>query len=248
VRPHAKVVIVCACLAGLFMPAPAEALWGRGWLERLSGPGPFQGNVYHLRFLCFTSPSSGDDREAATASLDEHASVRRLVAPSVADAQAYASAAGCNFLADDKPRLEVGILVGRMESTANALDYSHLTSPMDTSVKLRTWAITFDVRVNRVLDVGVGAGRASFKPGADASLFTDFGRAMVQPLRVTVRPLAAVSNEKILQALTLRFDATKFAGGFTAEDFGARPGTFNEPGEILWNWSAVIDLGAILWR
>jgi hypothetical protein len=126
--------------------------------------------------------------------------------------------------------------------------WSQLTSPVDTSVKLRTWAITFDFRVNRVLDVGVGAGRASFKPGADAGLFTDFGRGMVQPLRVTVRPLAAVSDEKILQALTLRFDATKFAGGFTAEDFGARPGTFNEPGEILWNWSAVVDLGAILWR
>ena len=245
-RPHATVVIVCACLAGLLTPAPAEALWGRGWLERLSGPGPFWGNVYHVRFLCVTGPS--DDRQAAADSFEEHPGVRKLVRPGVAGKRAYASAAGCNFLADDQPRLEVGLLVGRMESTENALDYTHRASPIDTSVKLRTWAITFDFRVNRVLDVGVGVGRASFKPAADAALFPDFGRTMAQPLRVTVRPLAAVSNEKILQALTLRFDATKFAGGFTADDFGARPGTFNEPGEILWNWSAVVDLGAILWR
>jgi hypothetical protein len=241
VRANARVVLACACLLGLFTPTPAYALFGSGWLERLSGPGPFKGWVFNDRFLCLTVPRKGDDRD-----LQEWA--RKLTYPREEGKRAYLSLVGCNFLPSDDPRLEIGVQGGWLKSTDNVLDYNGLgLSDDDKEVKLTQWMITADIRVNRVLDVGAAIGRARFRPGG-VDLFDDFSRTVTQPLRLTTRPLAALSNDKRLEALVVRFDATKFHGGFTDADFGARPGTFNEPGEILWNWAILVDPFALLWK
>jgi hypothetical protein len=100
--------------------------------------------------------------------------------------------------------------------------------------------------VNRILDVGAAYGRGWFSSPDD--IFPDFSRAVWQPMRLTTRPLAAVSNNRNLDFIIVRFDATRFLGTFTAEDFGAAPGTYNEPGETIWTWSIRADVGALLWR
>jgi hypothetical protein len=249
VRATARIVVAGACLVGLFTPAPAYALWGGGWLERLSGPGPFSGWVVNPRFLCVSAPMEGNERAAARDNLGRHEWSRRLIYPSDAEARIYASAIGCGFLHAEQPRLEVGLERGWMNSTDNVLDYSNFPlSDEDKEVKLRTLMITADMRINRVLDVGMAIGRASFSPGSDHALFNDFSRTVSQPLRVAARPLTAFSKDRRAEALVIRFDATKFHGGFTAEDFGANPGSYNEPGEIVWGWSIRVDPLALLWR
>ena len=248
-RPKARVVFICVCLLGLLVPSPAYALFGSGWLERLSGPGPFSGWAVHPKFLCLTTPMETDERSSARDNLGRHEWTRRLVYPSDAEARVYGSVIGCGFLHPEQPRLEVGLERGWMESTDNVLDYSNFPlTDEQREVKLRTLMITADMRINRMLDVGVAIGRASFSPGSDHALFNDFTRTASQPLRVAARPLAAFSKDRRAEAIVLRFDATKFHGGFTAEDFGANPGTYNEPGEIVWGWSIRVDPLALLWR
>jgi hypothetical protein len=68
-----------------------------------------------------------------------------------------------------------------------------------------------------------------------------------QPLRVTSRPLSAFSRDRRAEAVQLRFDTTLFAGGYSDADFGARQGTFNEPGELVWGWAVIVDASAFLW-
>jgi hypothetical protein len=239
-------VVLAALVVSLGLPAPAHALWGGGWLERLSGPGPFWGQVFDARFLCVTLPGKTAEAEAV---LKDNKWGQRLT-HKLGD-RAWLTAAGCQFLntSSNDPRLEVGVDFGFLKSSENVLNYSNHPglSADDKDVGLRTFALTADIRVNRVLDVGASIGRASFR-SPESDLFSSFSRTVSQPFRVTVRPLVFLSPRGRAEAFVLRFDATKFHGTFTAEDFGAVPGTFNEPGEIIWAWSFRVDPLALIWK
>jgi hypothetical protein len=239
-------VVVATLLLLVIGPRPALALWGGGWLERLSGPGPFWGNVFDERFLCVTLPGKDADAEAV---LKDNEWGQRLTRK-LGD-RAWLTVAGCQFLNTSRndPRLEVGVDFGFLKSSENVLNYANRPglSEGDKEVGLRTFALTADIRVNRVLDVGASIGRASFR-SPESGLFQDFSRTVAQPLRVTVRPLAFLSESSRTEAFVMRFDATKFFGTFTAEDFGALPGSFTEPGEINWAWSFRVDPLALIWR
>ena len=241
-RHKAALVVAAALVASLIAPAPAHALWGDGWLERLSGPGPFWGNVFDLRLLCIAGPDAKDQTSTSDPPLG------KKLTYAISD-RVWLTGAGCHMLGRDDKRVEIGVDFGFLKSSANVLDYSNHPGSSDDErdVKLRTFAVTADLRVNRILDVGAAIGRASFRP-AEGALFPKFTRTLLQPLRITVRPLAFVANSRRSEALTLRFDATKFHGTFTAEDFGAVPGTFTEPGEITWAWSFRVDPFALFWR
>jgi hypothetical protein len=240
------IVVAAALLFSVIVPRPAFALWGGGWLERLSGPGPFWGNVFDERFLCVALPGKAADADSV---LRDNEWGRRLTRQ--IGSRTWISAAGCQFLNTDRndPRLEVGVDFGFLSSSHNVLNYSNRPglSEDDKKVGLRTFALTADVRVNRLVDVGASIGRASFR-SPDADLFPGFSRLMVQPLRVTVRPLVFLSTSSRSEAFVLRFDATKFSEAFTDADFGAAPGTFNEPGEITWAWSFRVDPLALIWK
>lgn len=232
-------VVAGACLLLLIIPTPAHALWGGGWLEKLSGPGPFRGHVFDARLLCIAAAKHTDQRDRDT--------IGGRVTSELGD-RAWVTPVGCHFLGRDDQRVEFGVDFGFLGSTANVLDYSQRgpLSEDDTKVNVRTFMVTADLRVNRVVDVGAAIGRASFNPERD-DLFDGFSRTVLQPIRVTTRPLSIFSERKWTEALVVRFDATKFNGCFSAEDFGARPGTFNEPGEITWAWSIRVDPFAFFW-
>jgi hypothetical protein len=239
-------ILAGACLLCLVTPAPADALIGRGWLERLSGPGPFRGWSLDARLLCLATPEKVDLRSMAQ-TFDDSPGVARLTFPRSENGRAWITGAGCHFLDSNRPRLEFGLEYGRLHSVRNVLDYRG--RPGDDSeprVNLNTFMVTADIRVNRILDVGAAIGRGAFSSPDD--VFGDFTRTVTQPMRLTTRPLSAFSTDKRLEALVVRFDATKFLGEFTAEDFGARPGTFSEPGEIIWTWSIRVDPFALFWR
>ena len=250
-RPHASAVVVAACLFALCSPAPAHAAFGSGWLERLSGPGPFAGWALGPRLLCISTPRTAAEAQAVGDALEKSVWGRRLTFPSDDNtARIYVTGAGCHFLPNESPRLEIGFERGWLHSVENVLDYSNAPglADDDKEVRLRTLLLTADIRINRILDVGVGLGRASFSSASTPDLFSRFSRTMSQPLRVTMRPLAAFSTSKRMQAIVVRFDATKFHGRFVAEDFGAVPASFDEPGEILWSWGLRVDPFALLWR
>jgi hypothetical protein len=237
-------VVLAALVVSLGLPAPAHALWGGGWLERLSGPGPFRGQVFDPRFLCFTLPGKG---EQASRALDPEGLTARLTP--IRKDRTWLGLVGCSALDPgpkrsnsndgNLPRLEIGFDLELLHSEDNVLAYNQSASgPSD--VGLRIFTVTADVRVNRVVDVGTAFGGAWFR-STGGTPFDNFSKGVWQPLRLAVRPLAFVVDDRRAEVLSLRFDATKFSGTFTAEEFGADPGTFREPGEITWAWSIRID-------
>jgi hypothetical protein len=249
VRPRTRDVLVVAFLWCLFTPSIGSAQIGRGWLERLSGPGPFRGwPVVELHPICISAPD--DDPKEVARVLDanrdspDYREASRFVRP--LGGRTWLSPLNCHFLDRDEHRIEIGFQFSPLHSGANPLDYSERPEDADTRINLRMYVFTGDIRVNRVLDVGAGLGFGRFSSRGD--LFDSFTRLVGQPMRLTTRPLAIlVNSRKWGEAVLLQFDGTRFSGGFTAADFGARPGTFDDPGEMLWTWSAKVDLTAFIW-
>jgi hypothetical protein len=167
--------------------------------------------------------------------------------PQRKNAGVWLSPLACHFINSKDPRLEVGIQYSWLDSSDNALDYSQRSIPSGgTKVELNVMLFTADLRVNQVLDVGAAIGSGSFS--SSSGLFDDFSRAVYQPLRVTTRPLSAFIDDRWAEVLQIRFDGTKFKDGFRAEDFGARPDSYNDPGEIVWAWAVKLDITPFLWR
>jgi hypothetical protein len=226
--------------------SPAYAWFGDGWLEMLSGPGPFRGRSVDLRLVCLSKRPANP----GTLINPDDAIGWKLTFPKDTNAGVWFSPLGCHFLDRDQSRLEFGFEYSSMgsESGDNPLDYTHrptLVNP-DKSVDLSSFTITADVRVNRILDLGVTVGQATFSsPGG---LFADLTKTVFQPVRVTVRPFSALTDRnRLAEMVSVRVDATKFNGGFRAEEFGARPGTFEVPGELVWGWRVLVDAGTLFW-
>jgi hypothetical protein len=232
----------------LSVAAPAQAWFGGGWLEKLSGPGPFGGPTFDVRLVCLTEPR---DPSASSIPADRGDLGWSLTFPKADGRRGYFTLAGCHFLDRDQPRLEVGLQHSRLSAGGanNPLDYTHRpeAAGLDKGVDLRVWLLTADVRVNRAVDVGAAVGRVTFRsPGG---VFASFGEPVLQPIRVTVRPLSAmVDDRRVAETLSVRADLSRFANGFTAEQFGARPGTFSEPDEWLWGYQVLVDLSTFFWR
>ena len=244
VRAKRAVVLFVVCLLA---PSAAQAQIGRGWLERLSGPGPFTGLTIEARFLCVTTPDA-KERDAGSIETALEQPGGRLTFPKEGSAPVWVTGLGCHFLRNDQPRFEIGIQYSSLHSQDNVLNYSDRPglSQGDLEVDLTTFMVTADIRVNRVLDVGAAIGRAGFS--SDSDLFPSFSRTMYQPMRLTTRPLAAFWPSAKAGLLLVQFDGTRFKGGFTAEDFGAVPGTYREPGEMNWTWAVKIDFTTLFWQ
>ena len=250
VRAKRALVLFVACLAA---PGAAEAQIGRGWLEKLSGPGPFRGfPVLEFRPICLAKTASSTERTQGEDAITAQPKLKPFIFPVWRDEKepiGWVTLVGCHFLPGNAPRIEIGFQFSPLHSGANALDYSHLDAldPLpDTGIDLRTYLFTFDIRINRILDVGAAVGWGTFSSQGD--LFDTFSRPIGQPMRLTTRPLAVLSNSKKAEVLLIQFDGTRFAGGFTDVDFGAKPGSYDEPGEMLWTWSIKADLTALLWK
>jgi hypothetical protein len=254
IRPITIAVLCAGCLA---TATPADAWLGDGWFERLSGAGPFRGLNVDLRLLCIASPDSPPDARFAPTGertpermLADNNIARAGTFPKRGDAGVWVTVFGCHFLNRDEPRLELGFSYSRMSAKGeeNLLDYSHRPglTPEDEDVRFNSFMLSADLRVNRIFDVGTAIGRGSFS--SPANLFGSFSKLVFEPVRVTVRPLSTVlKNSRLVEMLLIRGEGRMFKGGFTDADFGARPGSYSEPGEIVWGWSLVFDLSTLFW-
>ncbi len=238
--PKTAVLVVCSCVLSAISVSPAYAWFGDGWLEKLSGPGPFTGFTADVRILCIAVPEARIVKPQGFGErLRMEVSDRMSISP-----------AGCHYLQRDAPRVEIGFQYSRFwtGSDGNLLDYGHRpeVADLDRGVTMGLWMATGDVRVNSMIDLGVAFGHARF--GSPGDVFNDFGKWEFDPVRVSLRPMAPLSTRAWTEIFNLRFEGKWFIGGFDDQDFGAMPGTFKEPGEIVWGWSVVADLGPLLWH
>jgi hypothetical protein len=95
----ALIVFACAWLLSLVTPVSAQGIIGRGWLERLSGPGPFTGLVLDARLVCLAEPVAS--RGNQTDNPFEGTLGGRLTYPKTLESRVWVTGAGCHFLPRD---------------------------------------------------------------------------------------------------------------------------------------------------
>lgn len=195
-----------------------------GWLEKLSGPGPFHGFEYPTVPIGCWQPEDGGKRWHYGCQESENGSVI------------------LSFTLSD------------YDSEENRLDYDPEFDAIDKTVNLKSYMFSLDLQLHEGLDVGIGAGINRFSGDA----FDTFHKWSLDPLRVIVKPLGFMFPEtghhpikflnmqlSLHQLVQFKFRATYIPQGFEASEFGAVPGTFDVPAELL--FGASITFGVVLW-
>lgn len=224
------VVVFLLAVAGGLQPGVASAQGGgKGWLERLSGPGPFDGWQYYVRLACFSGRDEGPTH------------VSWLWSRKNAD--------DVQCLADRGPNLK-GTLVlnfGHWTSQDNLL--APAGTPEDVSkVDFYSFEPALMIRLKPALEVGAGFGLNWFSGNA----FDTFFRGSVTPVKIVFKPLAIAGGDPRLGVFRLVGQTTRFATGFTEQDFCQPPrcpvvyDPFSVKGEFLWSVSALFDFGVFL--
>jgi hypothetical protein len=220
-----RVTLAVACTVSLVLGYPSSARAGVGWLEKLSGPGPFFGVVLPLTIRCdvIRQAPPSDDASVFVEQIDR-------------EKHRYFT---CPLPTTDKPTWNrlLGVEFWRLWTDQNQLPYER---NVDTGVRVTAGLGTLELAISRSFKVGGAAGVASFSGDA----FDTFARVVVQPARLTVAPLAlAFPGHKNLEFLKVHANGNIFVGGVTARDFGAT-GDFKAPFELQWQTSIEIDVFA----
>jgi hypothetical protein len=213
-------------IAVLLWPTHAHAARGFwGWLEELSGPGPFKGGGVSLPVLCVDSETDEvtsclarwlkekRDRERGNENLGK---VRAAVMLNI----------GVFSTDDETPRFD------DLDATA-----------ANNQGQVRLWAVTgLYVFRMRALDVGAGGGMW-FLSGDGFDLIK---RPVVIPVNATFAPFA-LKWPKSRYARILRFELenTFIPQGFDGEDFGNLETRFDSGPEFNTRAGIVIDFGAL---
>lgn len=204
----------CAVVLALGVP---DARAGTGWLEKLSGPGPFFGVVVPVPIRCDRLNDS-----YRTEKIKAEETVRYW---------------GCDPADDDKAgvRRIIGAEVWRLWTDHNELPYD---TDIDKGVRIFAALGTIEFAPWRQVKVGGGFGVAWFS----GDTFDTFARPLAQPVRMTVAPLSLIDpGNKYLDILKIHANANIFLGGVDAGDFGSR-GAFEAPYELLWMTSIEFDV------
>ena len=231
----AVLIGLLALACGLVPAKPADAQAGFiRWLEKLSGPGPFVGAGLEIYGLCY-----GVEKPSAIAQ-DNSGEQPRTFFWDV----------NCGKAARDRQRLTVGVQFSKMWGDNN-LQYDEAAVPANLrdTVGATVFLGSADLGVTRALDIGAGVGFIHFT-GTPPGSFT---RPMLEPLRVTWKPLASrptagASSEQLYKRewLQLRLVMTVIPKGFDAEDFGAIPGSYKSGTEVQANMYIIVNTANLL--
>lgn len=101
---------------------------------------------------------------------------------------------------------------------------------------------SLDIRPHPSFALGAGFSLNWFSGDA----FDTFQRFAFHPVRVKWFPLTAFDTRDDHLIVAVR--STLFTKGFVDEDFGARPGTYTEPGEMVWSAGIGIDVARLIER
>jgi hypothetical protein len=241
-----SLIAVACTLFGIVTAVPAEAT-GPGWIDQLSGPGPFVSLDIQWRLACIqdsqvpkTTPTDppGNDETGALRSLDsfEKGWTRSLAA---------LGGAGCLIGHDKRPSGSFNFKVAHWWSVNNDLKYS---DTYDHGV--RVWELepnfaTF-VDSSRFFEINSGAG-VLFIRGEG---FDSFHRFYLKPIQITIYPgttlrkagEGSAGGVRALRPFGLSFGILMMPKGMDATDFGAIPGTFHTDKEIQATFAVTWDL------
>ena len=232
-----KCLRVCVCVVAMLLSSVRVASAGEWdflwWLEQLSGPGPFLGWRVTEPVLCYGVKA---DAQQDPFTLDTGT-------PTL-----YPAKLTCGRVARRLVWAKVGVRVGRATGDNN-LQYGQFLSDDQKKVTVWDFGAVVDVSLRPYIDVGSGIGILRFSgkpiPGSDFG----FSKIALEPIRVTVRPLAIgdrVSNDW-REILELRYTSMLVPDGFDDDDFEALPDTFRPNTEfqssvsLVFNFAPLID-------
>lgn len=166
--------LMLATLLLIALPAPASAQLVR-WLEKLSGPEMIvKGAGIHLPFRCY----AWDLQRVASADATEQElrSLPRRVLPGF-------DSLYCRSSARNHKRVLLGADVALLRNERDgAPEFEHVSAA--------SFMVTLDVGYHAAVEFGIGAGTLVFWGDG----FSAFQRLVIQPARVTVKPLVFVSD------------------------------------------------------
>lgn len=230
-------------LLGLFVLAfvPGDALAAVGWLEKLSGPGPFVGWQVNVPFACY-----GFQDAPWPAASEGRASIDQTAPAAGGDQRQLRVNYDCLMASADNWSIKFAVDVGRLSSTENELPYPGVDDRLKPNVNALVLMPSASLSFGRftddmgsVIDVGVGVGAVRFSD--DGNFFDAFWKPAFQPVRVAIRPLALFRKGVRWEFLEIGLNATIIGGEMTAADFGAA-GSFQESNELVWNRAIRVDL------
>ena len=220
-------LLVCAFVLA-FMPAPAHAqIWQ--WIDELSGPGPFQGPAFEWKLVCF-----GDRTDTTRDGVE---AVLGILGP------------GC--LARPVPPRErrgsVNLGFGALKADRNRLKYAD-RGDQDHDVALTLLEPSVWWSPAMWVDTGTGGGIMWFSGRA----FPTFRRVFFEPIRVNLKLLTLIARGRSenppewLDFLSIRASAIIIPRSFSADDFGAIPGSFATSREVLQSYAVAVDFEPIV--
>lgn len=217
-----------------------------GWIEKLSGPGPFLVTGEAIPLWCrgikdkdlrqteadlanglFRSQNQGLGAKEVI-----HDAALKVAKPT------WFTTYNCRSAAQDAPYLVAGGDVLVMWTHDNPF-----TSESNSTIIGFSLIPYLDVHVNRYVDIGTGFGATRFS----GTGFDSFWKPTYQPLRVTFRPLVPLGRKKIFEALLFRVTATSY-GKMRGSDFGTNPNgiSYKQDGEFVWGTVVMLDLSRLI--
>ncbi|HEY7499242.1 MAG TPA: hypothetical protein VH740_12045 [Vicinamibacterales bacterium] len=231
-RPRAA---LAAMFALLILDAAPAAAQGWRWLEKLSGPGDFYGYEIDLKLLC---GYEGQKKPERTVGISLPCVKRKPVRPLRTKADDIGAIVddGKNILDLSRRVYATGVGLSYLRGGGD-LEYFPTATHVDRTVQV--WAIEgfFDHRVgDTYIDVGVAVGANIFVV-PEAEKLT---RWSIEP-RVTLKLFDLRRRSNYVGTASLRLGVLAFFKEFTAEDFGAIPGTYRSGTEIGPSFRLILD-------
>jgi hypothetical protein len=209
--------IAMTAVALVVSAAPAAAQDGWRWLEKLSGPGDFYGYELGAKLLCkYDDARTGRQGEVESA-ISLPCLMKRQAAREVDLARRIYA---------------FGVSAGYLRALSNDLQYAPSDEHIDRTVHVIAVEGFYDHRIGDLsrLDYGVAVGANWFVGRA----FDNFVRTSVEP-RVSFKLFdlrRGTGTTAYKGTFTVRVGALIWFKEFTAEDFGAIPGTYRSGTEI----------------
>jgi hypothetical protein len=217
----------------LIAPAPAQAWWG--WLDELSGPGPWTFFDVQYRIVCIEDRSSDATAMVAT-DKNQRANVLRSLKSFEGSRRFWAAVggAGCLLQPEVRPRASVNFATGTFVAVAN-----NPRPPGAGRLFMQKYEFSASTFLDQKKIFQANAGGGVLKGLRDS----DFNRGY-WTISATMTPYAAVDRDSgttsLLRTITVTVGVVVVPNGFTAKDFGAT-GPFRSEHEALKTISLVLD-------
>jgi hypothetical protein len=232
-----SLLVICSVAFQLFAAAPAHAWWG--WLDELSGPGPWTFFDAQYRIVCIEDPAAhrnGVDVKANDKNPPAH--VLRALDSFDGAGKFFAALGGSGCLTDfsKHPKASINVATGWFRTVANDLkgpgnpDTLYMQKyEANVSAFLDQWKIVELIAGGGALK---GLGRSEFTRG--------YGTVSASISPYVMLPRNDDRAHRLLRTFTIDIGVVVVPNGFTAADF-ASSGTFRSNKEILKTVSVTMD-------